>query len=998
MTESMAQDVPHNCGLYGGESYGDGELVFAYYVTGHGFGHATRVVEVARHLCAAGHEVYIVTGAPEFVFKRDIPSSRLHIRKVLLDSGAVQSDALTVDCQASLEQYYRTAVENREVLLALEVDWLKSIRANLVVSDIVPIACRAAARAGVPSICVSNFSWDFIYSEYVTVAGKHHQSIVWQIAEDYSNALFLIRLPGYSPMPAFRDVIDVPLVVRTARRSRQQVRKDLGVDEVVKVLLLNFGGQDARWSLKNENLPPGWLCWVCGAPAEQELGNKFMRMDRDSYVPDLLAASDCMLGKIGYGTFSEALSCKKAFIFVRRDHFNEEPFLRKMLELNRGGVEMNRRDFLSGRWGPYLERALVIKPTYAGSLDGGKVAATLLKNAARGEAYTIKPDLQQSGARRLRDAIIFGFQLQAHPGRVDDIPDWYVPSRTRLDLLPEVKTNDIEVLKQQNGPLTREIQVDDFDILEGDLHGLADTALFLRTLARLDEEGDVRASDLAEKPQERERLAAGGLFRWEDDVVVARAPGRLDVMGGIADYSGSLVLQADANQGGMPCRLAEEPTWEAKVVETHYGAACSKRVSFGSDKVNRAPTFDMDISDFFDSSDEPITYEAAHKYFEHDASQKWAAYVAGTILVLMREIGVRFNDSMSILISSAVPEGKGVSSSAALEVATMSAIAAAYGLNISPRELAVLCQKVENHIVGTPCGVMDQMASACGEANKLLAMVCQQAEVQEHVNIPSHVQFWGIDSGIRHSVGGADYGSVRLGAFMGRRIIQAKASNILDRLQVSGTNGDADDADLHSLMQDAEEKYLCNIPPHRLEAHYTSSLPETMRGEEFTKVYGNHNDPFTKIIPSKSYTIQVPAAHPIYENFRVKSFAVLLTAAATDAQLEALGELMFQSHHSYSKCGLDSHGTNRLVALVRRMKQKAKPDTATLFGAKITGGGCGGTVCVIGRPGIESSSNIYEIQNSYKASTGHRPYVFEGSSMGAGKFKFLRVHRRSAST
>jgi L-arabinokinase len=62
-------------------------------------------------------------------------------------------------------------------------------------------------------------------------------------------------------------------------------------------------------------------------------------------------------------------------------------------------------------------------------------------------------------------------------------------------------------------PLCR--QINDFDILEGDLHGLADTALFLRTLARLDEEGDVRASDLAKIPQERERLAAGGLFRWE---------------------------------------------------------------------------------------------------------------------------------------------------------------------------------------------------------------------------------------------------------------------------------------------------------------------------------------------------------------------------------------------------------------------------------------------------------------------------------------------------
>jgi len=56
---------------------------------------------------------------------------------------------------------------------------------------------------------------------------------------------------------------------------------------------------------------------------------------------------------------------------------------------------------------------------------------------------------------------------------------------------------------------------DDFEVLEGDLHGLTDTAQFLRTLARLDEVADVRACDLAEVPQQRERLAAGGLFRWE---------------------------------------------------------------------------------------------------------------------------------------------------------------------------------------------------------------------------------------------------------------------------------------------------------------------------------------------------------------------------------------------------------------------------------------------------------------------------------------------------
>ncbi|RZC48366.1 hypothetical protein C5167_041341 [Papaver somniferum] len=84
-------------------------LVFAYYITGHGFGHATRAVEVVRHLIAAGHDVYVVTGAP--------------------DCGAVQADALSVDPLASLEK----------------------------VSDVVPIACRAADDAGIRSACVTNF-------------------------------------------------------------------------------------------------------------------------------------------------------------------------------------------------------------------------------------------------------------------------------------------------------------------------------------------------------------------------------------------------------------------------------------------------------------------------------------------------------------------------------------------------------------------------------------------------------------------------------------------------------------------------------------------------------------------------------------------------------------------------------------------------------------------------------------------------------------------------
>ncbi|CAL5439745.1 unnamed protein product [Camellia sinensis] len=977
-------------------------LVFAYYVTGHGFGHATRVVEVVRHLILAGHDVHVVTGAPDFVFTTEIQSPRLFLRKLVLDCGAVQADALTVDRLASLEKYSETAVKPRDSILATEVEWLNSIKADLVVSDVVPVACRAAADAGIRSVCVTNFSWDFIYAEYVMAAGNHHRSIVWQIAEDYSHCEFLIRLPGYCPMPAFRDAIDVPLVVRRFHKSRKEARKELGIGEDVKLVILNFGGQPAGWKLKEEYLPSGWLCLVCGASDNTELPPNFIKLARDVYTPDVIAASDCMLGKIGYGTVSEALAYKLPFIFVRRDYFNEEPFLRNMLEYFQGGVEMIRRDLLTGQWKPYLERAVSLKPCYEGGINGGEVAARILQDTAVGKNYASD---KLSGARRLRDAIVLGYQLQRVPGRDLCIPDWYANAENELGRRTGSPTaNMTENSFHMN-------YTEDFEILHGDLQGLQDTMNFLNSLAELDAVND--SGKNTEKPWMRERMAAAGIFNWEEEIFVARAPGRLDVVGGIADYSGSLVLQL--------C-LSEKPaTWLCKeMIQVNRGSGnmpslgrmlkdkvqhlCCKfmlwpyQVSYGSELSNRSPTFDMDLSDFMDG-EQPISYQKAKEYFARDPSQRWAAYVAGVILVLMTELGMRFKNSISMLVSSAVPEGKGVSSSASVEVASMSAIAAAHGLDISPRDLALLCQKVENHVVGAPCGVMDQMTSACGEANKLLAMICQPAEVIGLVAIPSHIRFWGIDSGIRHSIGGADYGSVRVGAFIGRKMIKSIASAMLSQ-SLSSANGNIDELNedgVELLRAEASLDYLCNLLPHRYEALYCKQLPDSMLGEKFLEQYVDHDDPVTIIDHKRSYGVRAAARHPMYENFRVKAFKALLTSAASDEQLTALGELMYQCHYSYSACGLGSNGTERLVQLVQEMQHNKMYNTEdrTLYGAKITGGGSGGTICVIGRNCLRSSQHILEIQQRYKAATGYLPFLFEGSSPGAGKFGYLRIRRRN---
>ena len=124
----------------------------------------------------------------------------------------------------------------------------------------------------------------------------------------------------------------------------------------------------------------------------------------------------------------------------------------------------------------------------------------------------------------------------------------------------------------------------------------------------------------------------------------------------------------------------------------------------------------------------------------------------------------------------------------------------------------------------------------------------------------------------------------------------------------------------------------------------------------------------------------MPAAHPIYENARVQRFVELLER---NEAYEELGELMYEAHRSYTALGLNSAGTDLIVELVRK--------EAGLFGAKITGGGSGGTVAVLGDQ--TSRAAVERIVESYMKETGHRPYVFSGSSPGTLEFDHLRVRR-----
>ncbi len=447
------------------------------------------------------------------------------------------------------------------------------------------------------------------------------------------------------------------------------------------------------------------------------------------------------------------------------------------------------------------------------------------------------------------------------------------------------------------------------------------------------------------------------LFDSRRELVVTRAPGRLDLMGGIADYSGSLVLQWPI-QSAVHVAIQRQSSRTLRIASLPAAPQKTPRL------------FEITLDELLGSS-----YSTLCGRFNDQPENHWAAYVAGAFPVLMRETNTSFHEGAHILIQSAVPEGKGVSSSAALEVASMQAVAAAYELKIPAKELALLCQKAENLVVGAPCGVMDQMTASCGEANRLLELLCQPAELKGTIRLPEELEIWGVDSGIRHSVGGADYRTVRTAAFMGYRIISKLAG-----LSSKQTNAG------HLVIDDRQWRgYLANLAPEQFEQHYAARIPELMSGKDFLERYDGITDPVTSVDPMVEYPLSAATRHPIYEHARVNNFAEILKNWKSDELARKLGELMYESHESYSACGLGSEGTDALVATVR---ETAGDD---LYGAKITGGGSGGTVAILGRRGAGAA--VYKVAARYREQTGYEPAIISGSSPGASAFGFLKVAR-----
>jgi hypothetical protein len=324
----------------------------ALYVSGHGFGHAVRSAELASALLARGAHVLVRTDAPAWLF----PSGSTQLSGPPVDVGVVQHDGLEFDIDATRQRWVEFGA-GFESMVEAEARRLRLHHVDFVVGDMPPLAFAAAARAGVPSAAVTNFGWDWIYAAWPSM-----DAAIAYVQHGYHKADLLYRLPLHSDcpdaFPAFRTIEDVPLIARTARRTRTSVRAELGLRPTAYVVLISFGAFQAdRLDLANLARLEDYS-FVITPPIASRAGHVPANVLRVNTQPadyaSLLAACDAILTKPGYGIVADCLANRVAVLFTDRGPFREYDILAEALQSLGRARYVPRAEALAGDLRPHL--------------------------------------------------------------------------------------------------------------------------------------------------------------------------------------------------------------------------------------------------------------------------------------------------------------------------------------------------------------------------------------------------------------------------------------------------------------------------------------------------------------------------------------------------------------------------------------------------------------------------------------------------------------------
>lgn len=401
----------------------------------------------------------------------------------------------------------------------------------------------------------------------------------------------------------------------------------------------------------------------------------------------------------------------------------------------------------------------------------------------------------------------------------------------------------------------------------------------------------------------------------DDSIPRGFAPLRLDVMGGIADYSGALVMNFPLAGGAS--------------VEVRPRSDASVAVD-----VRCAPDDGPDTVKVFPLSHFRASVGGKYKPLEQ-LGESWRCasgpifglVIGAWIEAVRRGLFPDRGNGLTFGVRCDARSSADLGASAAVAAATLHAVARLEGRTVEPSIAASLCHEVEFQVTGLPCGPGDAIAAIAGQPMHLTQAHGCPLSINVPLRVPEGVTFIGLDCHDRDSRRLETFRRVRTTTFMG--------AHLVNRI-LAFEDGDAACAD-GALGRLSMTDYV---------DRFRDRLPTKLTGLEFLERFKDRIDPWTQVEPDTLYKIRSRTEHHIYEASRCSLFSQRLSQFARTHDRQTLidaGELMYASHWSQGqRCGMGSPAADKLVTQLRRRGHESG-----VFGAKAAGRGCGGLVVVM---------------------------------------------------
>ncbi len=322
----------------------------SFFISPHGLGHASRSSAVMEeiHKVAPRTRFEIFTLVPEWFFRSSL-NFTFGYHPILTDIGLVQRTPLIEDIEETIKRLDAFLPFNQDDINSLS-ETLRELKCDLVICDISALGIAVAEKAGIPSILIENFTWDWIYEGYQEHLKRLERHIDY-LKNLYSTADYHIQTePVCNHLTAH---LNTRPVSRNVKTQPEKIRRGLNIPYDAKMVMLTISGASKVYRSFGELKDFSNIFFIIpGADSKRQTRDNLILLPQNSgfFHPDLVNASDATIGKLGYSTVAEVYNAGVPFGYVTRKTFRESKRLEEFCREEMECIAIDEEEFTDGGW------------------------------------------------------------------------------------------------------------------------------------------------------------------------------------------------------------------------------------------------------------------------------------------------------------------------------------------------------------------------------------------------------------------------------------------------------------------------------------------------------------------------------------------------------------------------------------------------------------------------------------------------------------------------